>query len=155
MAWSLASWMKKFVYVIYSMGYHMKKMLIAAVAALGMMSVTASFATDALNGTAGKNVSVMSTLANQARTKAHINDVFVLNASSNQIYVQSLPYVNDLLGLNAFDNLFSNGCIPVTIINSYNNEVLMNRTLCSRSLIVVRGAYNGVYIDEFDTLLRK
>lgn len=129
----------------------MKKMLVAAIAALGIISATVSFA-DALNGAAGKKFSVMSTTTEREQTKAYLNEVFVLNASGNQIRVQSASGIDLSATPNAFVNLFSNGCIPVAIFNSYNGTLLMNQTVCGRNLVVVRGSYNGVYIDEFDKL---
>lgn len=134
----------------------MKKIFFAVIAALGMVSATASFAADMLNGAAGNKSVVMSSIVSRDQSKVHANDMFVLNASSNQIYVQSLPYVNDLVSSNAFDNLYTSGaCIPLTIINAYNNAVILNQTFCSRSFVVVRGSYSNVYVDEIVNVFKK
>jgi hypothetical protein len=129
----------------------MKKFFVAAIATLGMMSATVSFA-DALNGAAGKKLSVMSTRLNQDQMKMHNVDVTVLNRSDNNILVQNPPYVNDFVESGASDRLYSDGsgAVQVQLVNTYNNTIFFNQYVCNRAVVTVKGRYSSliVYLDN-------
>lgn len=126
----------------------MKKSLVVAMAALGMVSATVSFA-DALNGAAGKKQAAA--VEHKEQAKLYPVDVMVLNRTDNVIRVQN---VNTLYTLGSGDALRLpsnvNGSVPLYITNGYDGRVLVNANVCNRAIITVKGAYSSVvaYLDN-------
>lgn len=125
----------------------MKKVLLTALATLGMISTTISFAADMQNG-AGKAIVVKSTHLTPRQMKMHVVDVTVNNRSDSNIWVQNAPYVNNLVESGGSTRLYSDayGQVQVAIVNGYNNAVVFNEYVCNRAVIRVLGGYNNLYV---------
>lgn len=114
----------------------MKKMLIAAIAALGIISTTVSFA-DQLNGAAGKK------LMASKEAKMYPVDVMVLNRSENYIQVQNGNSAYNLASGESRRFPSNNlGRLPLVIINLYDGSYLLNGDVCNRAVVIVKGVYN-------------
>lgn len=128
-----------------------KTFVVAAIAALGMISATVSFA-DALNGAAGKKLAAA--VENKEKAKMHVVDVVVINHSDNNILVQNPPYLNHFVESGAVDRLPSDnyGNVRVQIVNTYNNSIVFNQEVCNRAIVTARGRYNSmsIYLDNSD-----
>lgn len=128
----------------------MKKGLVAAIAAIGMISATVSFA-DALNGAAGKKLAAATERKEQA--KLYLVDVLVLNRSDNMIRVRNGNTLYDL-GSGDVLRLPSNsyGSVPLLVTSLYDGSVLLNGSVCHRAIFIARGRYSNMagYLDNAD-----
>lgn len=128
-----------------------KKFIVAAIAALGMISATASFA-DALNGAAGKKMAAA--VEQKAQSKMRMVDVLVLNRSDNTIIVENPPYIRQVIGSGEVFRLPADnyGRVRVQIINTYTNSYSFSQDVCNRAIVTVRGRFNSLinYLDETD-----
>jgi hypothetical protein len=121
--------------------FFMKKMLIAAIAALGIISTTV-FAADALNGAAGKK------LMASKEARMFPTDVVVVNRSDNMIQIQNSGYAYNVAS-GDFKRFTSNnvGRVPLVIFNLYDNGTLMNGNVCNRAIVIVKGSYSYLKAD--------
>ncbi len=128
----------------------MKKSLVAAIAALGMISATVSFA-DALNGAAGKKLAAAA--EQKEKMKLYPVDVLVLNRSENMIQVRNGNVIYTL-GSGEVLRLPSNnyGSVPLFVTSMYDGKVLVNQEVCNRAIVITRGNYSYTrgYLDNAD-----
>jgi len=123
----------------------MKKVFVAAVAALGFMSASIALAAD-------KPVSAKATLSDRTSMKMHIVDITINNRSDNFITYSNPPNMPTALESGASGRLYADsyGNVHVQIVNNYNGAIVLNQLVCNRAVITVKGSMNNLYVPPID-----